>query len=81
MSDFLSQFEEDSYQKGDIKKCVSETEEQAETKPSKSAINAVNHDTVIDTKYNKRKIILYISAAVTAIAVTLIIMFRNKSFK
>ena len=77
MSDFLSQFEEGSYKKTEKKSDVKEivTDIEHEVSKTESAIDAVNHETVIDTKYNKRKIILYISAAVTAIVVTLIIVF------
>ena len=81
MSDFLSQFEDGVYKskKNDAKKIMSNTEEN--DFEITTAIEAVNHETVLDSKYNKRKIILYMSACITIIIVTLIVMVRNKNCK
>lgn len=93
MSDFLSQFEKDKYEhrthSEQSPKLVVEAEHKdkiieedgainKEQKDNNRAIELVEHETVIDSKYNKRKIVLYISVATTVICLSIIILFVIK---
>jgi beta-lactam-binding protein with PASTA domain len=81
MSDFLSQFQTDKYKKIEEKKDTTiETKRQKEERiyekePKKSGIKQTDHDTEIDTRYHKRKIIMYVTIALTIICVFVISFF------
>jgi len=84
MSNFLSQFEEKKYKKDDeiedlsksIKKDIKEIieEEEEVERPRRRVVDVVDHDTEIDTKYNKRRMVLYVSIAAAAIIITIIVI-------
>lgn len=81
MSDFLSQFQNNNYKKINEDKSTNiNNNEQKEAlvyekEPKVSGIKTTEHDTEIDTKYHKRKIIMYITIALTVVALAVIILF------
>lgn len=81
MSDFLSQFNKENYDSKNEKKATnldtSKLEQEKEDKINKddsNRIKSTEHDTEVDLKYHKRKIIRYILIAATIIFVSIIIL-------
>lgn len=81
MSDFLSQFEKNNYnnsnketKKEDIKETYSDKDtDKKEKEYQNSGIKSTEHDTEIDMKYHKRKIIRYVVIAITVVLLALIV--------